>query len=240
MVRCVGWDSTFCVPINDLSIPCHLTPDTLNEHVQLLLCPDGVTLAMIGGATLVVYALRCSEPSLASVLGCGRGQALSPDAVPTTSTSTNANTSLCVLSYDVNSDALSGSFSRTTGRPLEKMWSRDNGTFNARGRDETEALRSAVGSGAAQFNEVVLKHLNGSPLLSHNFVRKIVDACHSHGAASWPVLMAIIETGRVSAWACPMLVDTLLSSSKKRATIAKKKSTKKKKKIDKVGTKGDE
>ena len=50
-VRCIGWDSGFCVPINELFVPCHLSDTTTvattaakEEVVQMMLCPDGVTL----------------------------------------------------------------------------------------------------------------------------------------------------------------------------------------------------
>ena len=200
-VRCIGWDSKFSVPINELFVPCHMTADA-GSNVHMVLCPDGVTLALIGATTLVVYATRCAEPSLASVLGCGRG-------LPSESNTNNGNG---VVSLLVNGEAeLAGSFSRTTGAAAVSKWSIEKGTFSERGRQEDIALGYALeASDAKKFNECVLAHLSATPLLSHNYVRAVVDACHKFGPASWPALTQMLNTGRVSAWSCPMLIDTLL------------------------------
>jgi hypothetical protein len=48
----------------------------------------------------------------------------------------------------------------------------------------------------------------------------------SSSVESWPALKQIIVTGRVSAWACPLLVDTLLSVVQKPGSRTTSKKTK--------------
>jgi hypothetical protein len=197
-VKCMGWDSGFCVPINELYVPCHLEEASTSAKVQLMLCPDGVSLALIGSTTLVVFAIRCSEPSLSSVLGCGGGRA-------------DRN----IVSLSLKSEtALSSSFSRKTGQPLVKSWSLEKGDLNVNGRKESNALSLTLSSNTPKkFIANITNHLSSeNPLLTHNYIRDVVGACHKYGTDSFPALKLIIETGRVSAWSCPLLVNTLLSS----------------------------
>ena len=248
-VRCVGWDSKFSVPINELFVPCHVTADA-GRNVHMVLCPDGVTIALIGATTFVVYATRCAEPSLASVLGCGQ-------TIPSNTTVEEedyhhvSNTGSNIVSLRIeNEEELMNSFSRTTGLPNATLWSLTNGSFNQKGRKENIHLMKTINMKDSKlFNQTIITYLNdsngkstgkstgksngGAPLLSHNYIRAIVNACHQHGYESWPALKLLINTGRVSAWSCPMLVDTLLYPIQDSAAALGSSSSKNKKSTNK-------
>jgi len=79
-------------------------------------------------------------------------------------------------------------FSRTSGQPLPQAWSPDTGTFNEKGRTESTALHAALNAtSAATFVACVTDHVSAaassssSALLSHNYIRDVVGACHKYG-----------------------------------------------------------
>jgi hypothetical protein len=79
-------------------------------------------------------------------------------------------------------------FSRTSGQPLPQAWSPDTGTFNEKGRTESTALHAALNAtSAATFVACVADHVSAaassssSALLSHNYIRDVVGACHKYG-----------------------------------------------------------
>jgi len=177
---------------------------------------------LIGATTLVIYAIRCSEPSLASVLGCGRTSSTNATGAsnivslhmgksfvhfvfqpPLRSQNNAALTVYVFFVFFVatpnhhrcchhrccqDSQWVQEGFSRTSGQPLPQAWSPDTGTFNEKGRTESTALHAALNAtSAATFVACVADHVSAaassssSALLSHNYIRDVVGACHKYG-----------------------------------------------------------
>ena len=83
-IQCSGWDSGFCVPVANMLVPCRNqgSAKSADENafrgscktsgVKLELCSDGNTVALVGKKTLVVFSIKCPQPTLANVVGCGQ------------------------------------------------------------------------------------------------------------------------------------------------------------------------
>ncbi len=227
-IRCSGWDSGFCVPLASTLVPCRgLTADddsssspSVDLRVSLELCPDGATLALVSKSVLAIFAIKCEEPTLASVIGCGQDLG-----------TTAARHSIRAVVPRL--DGSGRAFEEGTGYAKAAVWHPDSGSGNTAGQQEQEALQAALSATTARaFSTAVERHLaSGSPLLTQNYVRACVGACHRHGAGAWGTLRSLVRTGRVSAWACPLLVQTILAKDEQTntKTKAKGKGTKRKK-----------
>ena len=232
-IQCSGWDSGFCVPVANMMVPCRNEGVVLSASeasaaavrggcssrgVKLELCSDGNTLALVGKKTLVVFAVKCAEPTLANVVGCG--QELGSDV-------SNNHVQAIVMP-----DSSPQSFSLLTGAPDATVWDINEGSGAAAGKLENEALRAAVdASTSEEFNAAVIAHLNcvdPPPLLTQNYIRAAVTACHRHGINARETLQQLIATGRVSAWACPALIRIVMNCSSQMLKNRKRKTSTKK------------
>jgi hypothetical protein len=184
----------------------------------LELCNDGNTVALIGKKTLVVFAVKCAEPSLANVVGCG--QELGSDI---------SNNHVQAIVMPRSSPK---SFSIVTGAPDALVWDADIGSGARAGKLENVALCAALSAATAEeFNAAVVAHLDSNdppPLLTQNYIRATVTACHRFGVDARTALQRLITTGRVSAWACPALIRIILKSSSQMLKTRKRKRSAKK------------
>ena len=78
----------------------------------------------------------------------------------------------------------------------------------------------------------MIAHLDSEdppPLLTQNYIRATVTACHRFGVKARETLQRLISTGRVSAWACPALIRIVLKSSSQMLKSRKRKRSAKEK-----------
>ena len=220
-ISCSGWDSGFCIPVANMMVPCRSEDTFHNEGIgcgssslKLELCNDRKTVALVGKKNLAIFAVQCPEANLANAVGCGQELG--------TTLSINKTKAICIPE---NTQTL---FSGELGLPVADIWDPETGSGAIAGENENNALKNALGAASAkEFNAAVLNYLDQSspaPLLTQNYIRASVGACHSFGLHANDSLIRLISTGRVSAWACPTLIPTVLKSSKQMLESKKNKS----------------
>ena len=133
----------FCVPVANMMVPCRNEGTTTERRgaytarggcnssgVELELCNDGNTVALVGKKTLVVFAIKCAEPTLANVVGCGQ--------------EIGSDVSNNYVHAVVMPDSASRAFSLVTGAPDASVWGPVAGSGSAAGKLENEALQTAL------------------------------------------------------------------------------------------------